>query len=374
MATVTEEPRIVPPPEPPTPQQGVIKDARRRQRRRRAGTALALGVAAAAVVIASGLRGGGSEPRQGHPRLQPSAKLRGRPLSGVPTAIRLTPALAAGELGWADSEIYNGRVGGGGCCFLPTHEAEIIMGSKGFSSGPGWIATVIAAPDVAAVAVEGHRPVSTHSGGLPGGMRYAVVRVRHLGTSRGPFPAAFDARGQRLEAPGFETLPKRHEFEGPYAPHRWTRPAQPAAGACELSTTGPAGLVAELGAVVRHLKGYRVFGSRAFQSCASTVYQLDGSRLQAAILLDAEHPGRAPAGLPGMHPVAGSPGVFRAPSAAIGQELRGPAVADGRMTAQRLPDGWLVVADGRDAAQQLEVLRHLSAMVALTSTAAAGQR
>jgi hypothetical protein len=74
-------------------------------------------------------------------------------------------------------------------------------------------------------------------------------------------------------------LPKRHEFEGPYALHAWTAPAPPPAAPCELSASGLNGLSPVGGDVVPQVKGYRMFESRAFQSCTDTHYTLDSSTL-----------------------------------------------------------------------------------------------
>lgn len=271
--------------------------------------------------------------------------------------LRVAPALEAGALGWEYIETEAGGGGGGSCCSPLTHPAELLGASKdlGPGSGPWWTGTVITAPAVAAVSVEGRPPVPTRSGGLPYGMRFVQLPVK------GPrvTPVPFDARGQRILATGFETLPKRHQFEGPYAPHAWTAPAPPPAGACELGASGVNGLAAVGGDVVRQVKGYPLFESHAFQSCADTYYSLGSSTLEAAVLLDAEHPGTMPAELPYMTPAAGAPGVFDA-SRGLNRGGRG---GGGNLTAERLPGAWLVVTGGSGPTQQLLLLRHLHATI-----------
>ena len=105
-------------------------------------------------------------------------------------------------------------------------------------------------------------------------MRYAALAV----TGTAVTPVAYNARGQRIMAAGFEPLPKRHEFEGPYAPQAWTASAPPPAAACELSASGLSGLSPMGSDVVLQMKGYRVFETRAFQSCADIYYALTALR------------------------------------------------------------------------------------------------
>lgn len=216
---------------------------------------------------------------------------------------------------------------------------------------------MIAAPEVSAVSVEGRAPVPTHSGGLPYGMRFAALPVKSPSVT----PAAFNARGQRITAKGYETLPKRHEFEGPYAPHAWTAPAPTPAAPCELSASGLSGLTPLGGDVVLQVKGYRLFESRAFQSCANTSYALGSSTLEAVVLLDAEHPGATPAALPYMTKAPGAPGVFQAPRGL----MHGGHEDSTHLTTERLPGAWLVVTGGSGYAQQLELLRHLHTSIHL---------
>lgn len=279
-----------------------------------------------------------------------------------PTMLRVAPALEAGVLGWAYLETEAGSGSGGSCCSALTHPARLLSASRGPGSGPWWTATVLAAPEVAAVSVEGRPPVRTQSGGLPYGMRFAVVPVKNAGVT----PAAFDVHGRRIATQGFEPAPKRHEFEGPYAPRTWRAPSTPPAGGpCQISASGMSGLTPIGGKVVPQVKGYRLFESHAFQSCADTYYALGGSTLQAAVLLDAEHPGATPAALPYMTASTDTAGVFNAPGSFMGGGgfMGGEHVGSSNLTAERLPGAWLVITGGSGPAQQLEVLRHVHAAV-----------
>jgi len=90
-------------------------------------------------------------------------------------------------------------------------------------------------------------------------------------------------------------------------------------------------------------------------SCVDiTYFYLGEHALTAAVLLNASHPGATPPLLPGMEPLAGHPGIFKAPDA---QE----------MAARRIPGAWLVVEenDGIGLGVPLELLEHLRATVHL---------
>ncbi len=273
-----------------------------------------------------------------------------------PAKLRVSPALEAGALGWEYIETEAGGGGGGSCCGPLTHPAQLLS-TSGRGSSPWSTATVLTAPAVAAVSVEGRPAVATRSGGLPYGLRYVRLPVKNPRVK----PVAFNARGQHITTAGFEPTPKRHQFEGAYAPHAWTAPSTPPAAPCELSAWGLPGLSPVGGDVVLRVKGYRMFETRAFQSCADTYYTLGSSTLEAAVLLDAEHPGATPAALPSITPAPAAAGVLDAP----GGIMRGGRSGSSNLTAERLPGGWLVVTGGSSAAQQLRLLQHLHATIHL---------
>jgi len=138
----------------------------------------------------------------------------------------------------------------------------------------------------------------------------------------------------------------------------WQRPASPPAGPCQLRAVGPSGLVPQWGHVattVRPFPGHVI--GRAFFSCVDTEYYLQGWPLDAAILLDAAHPGSPPAAIPGLSAVRGARGL-----------LDGSGAFAGDITARRAGNAWLVVAGGDGLAQRLEVLRHLIPTISLPRT------
>lgn len=328
----------------------MIEEARRRARRRRLGAAIVLAIAVGVVLGLLLSQGSSSGTPAGAQRL-PAERAASTAASASPamkaSGLRLVPALDGGELGWEFVESSGGRVTGGSCCGLLTHEAQTLDGSRSGASKE-WMATVLTGPFVASVSVEGRRPVRTHAGGLPFGLRFAFVRERSLNAK----PVPFDAKGKRIEVRGFQTMPKRQYFEGPYAPLRWQAPKAPPAAPCEIAVSGLQGIAATAGAAVPHIKGYRSLDSPAFQSCANTEYSLRGERLNSAILLDAEHPGRTPAPLPNMTPLPGAAGVYRIPG--------GPG-SGYSIIAKRMHGAWLLVSSHRSIPQQLTLLSHLHA-------------
>jgi hypothetical protein len=80
---------------------------------------------------------------------------------------------------------------------------------------------------------------------------------------------------------------------------------------------------------------------RAYLTRATTLYHLHGRRYRAAVLVDARHPTRRAADLPGATPRTG-----------------GLVDASGHLTARRAGAGWLVV-EGPTARERALVLRAL---------------
>jgi hypothetical protein len=80
---------------------------------------------------------------------------------------------------------------------------------------------------------------------------------------------------------------------------------------------------------------------RAYLSCIDTEIAYRGWVLDAALLLDAHHPGALPAPLPGSTPVPGHPGVVEERSGIFGD-----------ITGRRVGDAWLVVESSSRLAQR----------------------
>ncbi|MGO8907502.1 MAG: hypothetical protein ACLQMH_18050 [Solirubrobacteraceae bacterium] len=116
------------------------------------------------------------------------------------------------------------------------------------------------------------------------------------------------------------------------------------------------GLSPQWGHVVQTIHAFpgRIVG-RALLSCIDTEYYLQHWGLDAAVLLDAEHPGRLPAPIPGLTPVPGAARFYNGPGEAFSRGL----------TASRSGNAWLVIEGGSGTAQRVDVLRHLAATVTL---------
>jgi hypothetical protein len=329
----------------------VIEDARRRHRARRRSIAVAVPVTALVVgVLAAVLGGGPPDSRLG---FRPAPRrLAGAAGAGGRLPARIAPALPGGSYGW------DVKVGvGGSCCTVPTRR-NALAGETETRSWPGHeVVTFLSGPELAAFAYRGHRlPITVVPGHLPFGLRVVQVSITHTNPTQSsppspPSSAELTALGNRGN-----TLPQRLTVTAPSAGVRWwKRPEAPANGPCRLQAHGFRGLTPQWGHVASRILPYGepIIG-RAFFSCVDTEYYLHHWPLDAAILLDAQHPGRLPAPLPEMTRAPGSAGIFNTPGG-----------WDGAITARRSRDAWIVVAGGSGITQRLELLRHLTATISL---------
>jgi hypothetical protein len=225
------------------------------------------------------------------------------------------------------------------------------------------VIVVLSTPQVAAVLVGGRRRVATvELPGLPYGLRAArlviPLRVRKSATGRVTFRmepepslAALDASGRLIRSPAAQ--PQGQE------------PAVSEHGPCTLTASGIPGIAAQWSHVASAITPYpgRIVG-RAFFSCIDTEYYLHNWPLDAAILLDAAHPGRRPAAIPGLSVVIGEPGFLNGPGDFKG-EITATRLGDARFGNAGLGDAWLVVAGGSGLSQRIDVLRHLKATIRL---------
>jgi hypothetical protein len=333
---------------------GVIEDARSRQRARRRVISIAALLAALAAASLGAILSGGSPSghrASGGDGQRAAARSTTRSLRPA----RISPALTGGSYGW---NVMSG--GGGSCCTVPL-KGQPLGGETTTETAKGEeTATFLVGPELAVITLH-RRRLPTEFTALPFGLRLARVTVRQPVHGLSLWPAgaralgALDREGRKLPQPTFSSGPA-------IASRWWKRPAAPARGPCRLETRGLPALSARWGHVASALRPYdRPIDGRAFFSCIDTEYYLHNWPLQAAILLDADRPGRTPAALPEMTPVAGAPGVFAS-----------PGTWQGALSALRLPHSWLVVAGGNGPAQRLEVLRHLVATVSLPARVRSG--
>jgi hypothetical protein len=339
------------------PDQGVIEEAKHRRRSRRLRIALGGMLAAAGLAgVAWALGAGGSSANPAHTRPAGGAVAGStRASAAAGFNLRLSPALSGGQYGWCVGiEEQAGVIGDGGCAMAPVASTPLAMElSSGSMSRRQESIVVLSTPTVAAILVNGRWRVRTLAlPGLPYGLRAAHISIPlPLETSAGgrrgiaalpqPKLVALDARGHAIA--------NRVMREAPVPVNRTGR------GPCTLHTGGLAGLQEQwshVAAAIRPFPGKLI--GRGFFSCIDTEYYLHNWPLDAAILLDAAHPGVLPAAIPGLEPVRGEHGYFN-----------GPGDFKGELTAMRFGDAWLVLAGGSGVAQRIEVLRHLTPTVTL---------
>lgn len=291
----------------------------------------------------------------------PAYQAEGKTISvaGSHYQIELAPSLTAGSIGWCETILYTGiaklaggSLGDGSCTATPALGSPLFAASGQRGNG---ISYVLSAPQVAAVRVAGKRIVLTRSSKqLPYGYRAAVFTV-----SKREFPphgplhlTALDEHGNVIPGGDRESPPQEQT-------RYWSAPLAAPKGACSIATIRDSGVKISEGALVTRMLADPGIIGHAFLSCEQIRLSVEGasngeaSRLTAAVLLDAKHPGGPPAMLPGVRPVSGQTGLYTA----YGTDRPGPS----SFVARRLPEAWLVVAGASEEALALQTLRDLSA-------------
>ncbi len=383
------------------------------------------GARALALVIVMALATGGATAAVLLSGTRHSAPLAGtfpgsrRSLSRTSYRIGFTPDITGGAVGWCDQIDFTTRLvhptkrnhflrlygtyGGGaaGCGSGPTAAEPFIdsdvVGGSGGRDGQHFsyqVAYYLTAPQVAAVRASPTLTILTRpEPGLPNGYRVAVgfPEQEHGGTpgAMGAFrPAALAENGRELA--------RRHLPEGaPWVPDptvSWWRSARaglrargllrplalqyadthrrglsrhrPPAGPCAIDSSRLPRAQQQLGNVVLRVRPVPQVIGRAYLSCIDTEITYRGWAIDAALLLDAHHPGTPPAPLPGSTPVPGHPGVVEEDEGGI----------FGNITGRRVGDAWLVVESSSRLAQRtsglpqrLEVLDALRSCVRVSS-------
>lgn len=269
--------------------------------------------------------------------------------------VLFVPPFEAGEGGWCLTTGDNAC--SGGRAFEGPIVGEAWQGYGG--PRPIRIGVVVTTSEVSAVSVEGGEPVATRlESVLPNGLRAAVVEIqggRHFRRVPGfnisaPEPASFVPLG-RDGKPMYQNRRSQSPLLFVEPTQGWTWPASVPRGVCAIHLRHLGGLTVEKGGVVTHLERRSGLVERPLLSCATTVYELNGSSILASVLVDAGDPGSSPGPLPGMKSLAERPGVFEAP------------VADGEVVARRIRGAWLVVAGRGGLAQRIGVLEDLRATI-----------
>ena len=243
--------------------------------------------------------------------------------------------------------------------------------SSGGTVGAGVESAVyLTAPQVAYVRISPTLTVRTEANPqLPDGFRIAVAVEQTQGNLGGPrqppslasVPVALDRHGNVITSRA-STTPTREpavfwQAQATHGAHPPGPPApkRPPAGACEINTSALPGVDLFYGEVVQHLHGFPQLTSRTFLSCAYTEFAYHGYGIQAAILLDAQHPGTAPAPLPNSTQIRARPETLNEPVI--------QSAGTQHITGRRIGNAWLVIESASPVPQRLAVLNHLNACV-----------
>ena len=203
-------------------------------------------------------------------------------------------------------------IAGGGCGALPVSSRPIVMTlSMGSAKTRTESVVVLTTPAVASVLVNGTRRVPTRVvPGLLYGLRAAHV-VLPVHVIRSPvgearISCAPEPRLLALAANG------RPIATAPVIPH--PAPGAMSSGPCRLTARGIPGLAPQWSHVASSIIAAPAgLVGPAFFSCIDVEYYLGKWPLDAAVLLDAAHPGSPPAAIPGLDPVPGHAGFFNGP-------------------------------------------------------------
>ena len=319
------------------PELGVIEEARRRRRARRVRVTAALLAVAVAGTIGWALSGGLSRANSG-PGSPIGAAIGADSGAHRPSFnVRLVPVVSVvGRAGWCEVIEEHGVTGGSACGGVATATQPFLQ-IQGWGQARSRVETQAAVtdPQIVAILVDGKRLVPTVAlPGLPYGLRGARVVTR-----RGATLTALDAGGHRIPK-DWSQPPEQARVRS------WRAPQAPPRGVCRLSARGLPGLSSRGGTVATTMRPFpgQLVG-HAFVPCILTRFRLAGEPLKASVLLDAANPLARAAALPNFKPVRGAPGLLR----------------EGGLDAMRAGNAWIVVGQGRDSAQRIRLLRHLSA-------------
>ncbi len=368
---------------------GVIEEARRRQHRRRGAiSAVLLAAVALGAGLLLGATGKGATGHAGRTALRlPRPQLafvRGRPyVNGQPFVVRVTPSLHAGNVGMCVA-----AEGAGGCPTSyagpgrPLYGSELTHGGEGKVGPQGEIDYILTRPGVTAVRVKDtgtFKPI--YLPGLPDGDR-AVVFYRPPGSIGQIVPpesaqefeqghphvvaitlTALDRQGRPiLQRPsGIFQLPSSY----------WQQPAAPPGNASCALASNLSGVSVAWGEVAMRIAPDTAVTGTAFLTCLEVWYRHDGASLQAALLLNAQAPGRSPAPLWNVTPLPGHPGIVQVHAIYRRWELTGAdrlrrehshaatfieSTLEPPALARREGNAWLLVRYGSTLAERVRFL------------------
>jgi hypothetical protein len=339
---------------------GVIEDARcRHGRERRSILAAVVGLAVSlAVVLALVTGGGGGGVRYSVPA---PGRVTGllRQLSPADYQYWATPTLLPGEVS-LDILVQDAQGSSRSCiggCANYVGAGEPV----GQIDGYGGIGPTVGAPlpahsdpdyvlsvpsDAAAVRVGSLGTVGAQSTrGLPSGDKVVAFKVPQTASPDSPRSApaqtltVLDARGHAIATLKPQVLTTRTRFTLRALARKERRLVTTHGGRCAVTPT-LAGLTAETSAASTTITAIAPSTPGLLLSCLEDKYVYRGARFNVAILLNAHHPGAAPAALWNSRPVPGQPGVVDiAPPSGF------PANEDASapIYARRTTNAWLVV-------------------------------
>jgi hypothetical protein len=228
----------------------------------------------------------------------------------------------------------------------------------------GTIEYLLTGPRVASVRIGAHLLVTPRrEPGLPAGDRAAVFylpagspQIDPPWAPQGVFGRRGGTKALAVTALGRDGMPipinsSAHAFRLPAG--FWERPGREPKGACSLRA--PQGYRALRGTVAFRLVSQPGVEGAALTSCLSVDYQLAGTTLTAAVLVNARSPRSAPSALFGATPVAGEPGLVNREE---GQDPDNSGFLR-PFTARRDGAAWIVVQGGDSTGERIRAVRAL---------------
>lgn len=274
---------------------------------------------------------------------------------GITYSVAVTPPLKAGAVGWCLSLIEHyppadGGGGGGAGCGGTRLGAPFVasqIGGFGTQSESFVDYVYVTTAQVAAVRVSPTLTLRTRDDPrLPAGDRIAigVVRADNAVTQA---PVALTSAGESIAAHPLRTVPSEPAVF-------WAHTAAPPA-ACELEIRDMPAATPTFGDVAPRVRAFPQLAAGTLLSCASMSFTIHRETVNAAILLDARHPGIAPGPLPGTTGVAHQ-------SETVNEPARSTAI-DLALTARRVGNAWLLIEANGSLASRLRILDHLAICV-----------
>jgi hypothetical protein len=306
-----------------------------------------------------------------------------RPAVKTQYRISVFPYMTVGWSGWCSSANFTAhsrQVETDYGCEPVENSSAVVYGPEEFGTSAGDYQYEIVSDKVAAVRYSTGATIAPASNPrLPEGTRVVVyvntpTKPKKLGRfllSLPPQPTLLDAYGRVITVPA-----GRPATNVEHLPLQRLNAKDPAGDGCTVRARPLPGLVALTQTVTTPVRWPR-HQPGAFLACANATYRLAGTRLAAAVLVNATNPAKAAPTLPGLAAARNSSGVFTAGdvgsigfpqgldiSAGTGDRVfntptRQQALKDHDVSARRAGNGWLIV-EGGSATQRATLLAALT--------------